>query len=230
VADAVKLPLTLNDRIQPASFSLCSTHLSIHPSHAVLSCDSSARRSFSEIHNPCYLHGRYGYSYDRFDINLQVVELRKADSATMSLKHGSEVATAEEWEEPARKRLRPNSRERDHSERGYGRRLQEPTSFNMHEVHDGQHKPDIAKDKSITIASTAKMAPQAVAPFLAKHIPAQYAPLGTAGKQQTALEKMQDPNSRYCYRHRPDMLCRRQADEPTMDKMQKVCRSPETTR
>ncbi len=74
------------------------------------------------------------------------------------------------------------------------------------------------KDKSITIASTAKHADQAVAPFLAKHIPSQYAPLGKAG-----FDPLRDPNpnSKFCYRHRPDMLCRRQADEPTMDKMQK---------
>ena len=80
------------------------------------------------------------------------------------------------------------------------------------------------KDKSITIASTAKHAHQTVAPFLAKHIPSQYAPLGKAGIP--ALERFDplkdpNPNSKFCYRHRPDTLCRRQADEMTMDKLQK---------
>ncbi|KAI9926391.1 hypothetical protein ASPWEDRAFT_163708 [Aspergillus wentii DTO 134E9] len=56
-----------------------------------------------------------------------------------------------------------------------------------------------------------------VAPFLAKHIPEQYARLSS---------RFDDPipapaNSRYCYRHRPDLKCRRQADEPSMDLLQR---------
>ncbi|KIW93254.1 uncharacterized protein Z519_05859 [Cladophialophora bantiana CBS 173.52] len=111
--------------------------------------------------------------------------------------HQRGVLTETEWEEPARKRLRTNSSE-----------------------DQGRH--GATKDKSITIASTAKHADQNVAPFLAKHIPSQYAPLGNAGKPATHhYDPMKDPNSKFCYRHRPDMLCRRQADEPSMDKLQK---------
>ncbi|KIX96531.1 uncharacterized protein Z520_07797 [Fonsecaea multimorphosa CBS 102226] len=102
-----------------------------------------------------------------------------------------------EWEEPARKRLRMNPSEEE-------------------ERHAA------TKDKSITIASTAKHADQNVAPFLARHIPSQYAPLGKAGKPAAHhFDPMKDPNSKFCYRHRPDTLCRRQADEPSMDKLQK---------
>jgi F-box/WD-40 domain protein MET30 len=112
-----------------------------------------------------------------------------------------------DWEEPVRKRLRANPKEEEDRHEQTGHTL---------------HIPDPAKDKSITIASTAKHARQTVAPFLAKHIPSQYAPLGQSDKQpQGALETMKDPNSRFCYRHRPDMLCRKQADEPSMDKLQK---------
>ncbi|KIX03884.1 uncharacterized protein Z518_07437 [Rhinocladiella mackenziei CBS 650.93] len=111
-----------------------------------------------------------------------------------------------EWEEPARKRLRANpSKEEDHDE---------PSSHS-------QHVPDASKDKSITIASTAKHAHQTVAPFLAKHIPSQYAPLGKAVPPPGTRDTIRDPNSKFCYRHRPDMLCRRQADEPSMDKLQR---------
>jgi F-box/WD-40 domain protein MET30 len=73
---------------------------------------------------------------------------------------------------------------------------------------------------SMTSASTSTLADQNVAPFLAKHIPEQYAPLG-----QLKLDEPRDKsnaNSKYCYRHRPDLKCRRQADEPSMDQLQRV--------
>jgi hypothetical protein len=72
-------------------------------------------------------------------------------------------------------------------------------------------------DPSISIPS--KAGGQTVAPFLTRHIPNQYAPLG--GHQLSMTPK--DPNTKYCYRHRPDSKCRRSADEPTMDILQRVC-------
>ena len=109
------------------------------------------------------------------------------------------MSVEEEWEHPARKRVRMTA----------------DTEGRSGEQHDG-HSPDIAKDKSLTIASTAKHAAQTVAPFLARHIPEQYAPLG---KTDRGLRG--DENSKYCYRHRPDMLCRRQPNEVSMDQLQK---------
>ncbi|EPS38319.1 hypothetical protein H072_7926 [Dactylellina haptotyla CBS 200.50] len=50
-----------------------------------------------------------------------------------------------------------------------------------------------------------------VVPFLSKHIPEQY----------TANQPTRKTNSKYCYRHHPDLKCRRQADEPTMEEVQK---------
>ncbi|KAI9678958.1 MAG: hypothetical protein M1829_001943 [Trizodia sp. TS-e1964] len=57
-----------------------------------------------------------------------------------------------------------------------------------------------------------------VAPFLAQHLPNQYGPFGLSGPPETVTDA--DMGASYCYRHRPDMKCRRQADEPTMDQLQ----------
>jgi F-box/WD-40 domain protein MET30 len=52
-----------------------------------------------------------------------------------------------------------------------------------------------------------------VSPFLKEHIPGLYAPIG---KKEGG-----DPNTRYCYRHRPDSKCRRAADESKMGTIQR---------
>ncbi|KAF2104131.1 WD40 repeat-like protein [Rhizodiscina lignyota] len=75
------------------------------------------------------------------------------------------------------------------------------------------------KDGQIAISSTSKAAGKMVAPFLAKHIPEQYNPLG--GKHSPPMTPIDGhTNTKYCYRHRPDLKCRRQANEPTMDSLQ----------
>jgi F-box/WD-40 domain protein MET30 len=53
-----------------------------------------------------------------------------------------------------------------------------------------------------------------VTPFLKEHIPNLYAPFGKSNNELTAKEK--NPNTKYCYRHRPDSKCRRAADEAKM--------------
>ncbi|KAE8343493.1 putative E3 ubiquitin ligase complex SCF subunit sconB [Aspergillus arachidicola] len=70
-----------------------------------------------------------------------------------------------------------------------------------------------------TATTPAKLANENVAPFLVKHIPEQYGPLGS--RRTDKLEDLSSPNSKFCYRHRPDLKCRRQADEPSMDKLQR---------
>ena len=83
-------------------------------------------------------------------------------------------------------------------------------AIDPHENDDGD---------SISLQATSKMAGQAVAPFLAKHVPDQYNPMGgndLPGKQKQAL------NTKFCYRHRPDLKCRRQVDEPSMAQLQEV--------
>ncbi|KAK0637576.1 putative E3 ubiquitin ligase complex SCF subunit sconB [Lasiodiplodia hormozganensis] len=74
------------------------------------------------------------------------------------------------------------------------------------------------KDDSISISSTSKQAAKTVQPFLAQHIPSQYNPLGNAPQPRAMSNKS---STKYCYRHRPDVKCRRQANEPSMEQLQK---------
>lgn len=73
-----------------------------------------------------------------------------------------------------------------------------------------------------------------VSPFLKEHIPGLYAPLGIGkGKQRLEITdtsalptiRKRDPNSKFCYRHRPDSKCRRAADETKMGCIQRVSRT-----
>lgn len=76
-------------------------------------------------------------------------------------------------------------------------------------------------DVIMSVSAATWLAEQNVAPFLAKHIPEQYAPLGGSDKPKD-LSGNPNSNTKYCYRHRPDLKCRRQADEPSMDQLQHV--------
>jgi hypothetical protein len=84
------------------------------------------------------------------------------------------------------------------------------------------------EDSTIALSSTNKVAGQTVAPFLARHIPDQYAPQGvhTQSNEGTKHSMKKNPNTKYCYRHRPDSKCRRTADEPTMENLQRVREQP----
>jgi hypothetical protein len=56
-----------------------------------------------------------------------------------------------------------------------------------------------------------------VAPFLAKHIPTTYSNQLSSSTLPAGME-----SKKYCNRHRPDVKCRRQANEPTMEELQNV--------
>ena len=77
------------------------------------------------------------------------------------------------------------------------------------------------KDGSSAIASNSKHATQAVASFLSEHIPQQYGPQGNS--HAMPMPPSRDPSTRYCYRHRPDLKCRRTVDEEGMDQLQQAC-------
>jgi F-box/WD-40 domain protein MET30 len=62
---------------------------------------------------------------------------------------------------------------------------------------------------------------QTVTPFLREHIPNNYAPISKVDNDDTSMSK--DPNSKFCYRHRPDSKCRKAADESKMGMIQRVC-------
>lgn len=109
-----------------------------------------------------------------------------------------------------------------------------------HAVSDGVHDYEDANSKTgpsirntsftkdhktiesanVTISTSSKLAGQIVAPFLTKHIPQQYAHLGAM--DSFGSPKIKDSSTKYCYRHRPDMKCRKQANEPSMDQLQHV--------
>ena len=75
------------------------------------------------------------------------------------------------------------------------------------------------------VSSGSKHATKAVASFLSEHIPQQYAPQGDDPNYTTDAAASMDSDTRYCYRHRPDLKCRRKVDEDGMDHLQQV-RSP----
>lgn len=80
-----------------------------------------------------------------------------------------------------------------------------------------QETVELDDDQSKSRTSTSNISGRAVAPFMARHVPDQYAPRGGL----TASNR--NPNTKYCYRHRPDLKCRRTADEPLMENLQRVC-------
>ncbi|TLS30692.1 hypothetical protein PpBr36_02567 [Pyricularia pennisetigena] len=57
-----------------------------------------------------------------------------------------------------------------------------------------------------------------VSPFLKEHIPGLYAPIA---KSDSATQIKDKANSKFCYRHRPDLKCRRAADETKMVSIQR---------
>lgn len=85
-----------------------------------------------------------------------------------------------------------------------------------HNMRQTEHTHE-TREKGLVMSSNSKLAGQTVETFLSKHIPDQYARLGSS-----ITERQQNPNSKFCYRHRPDLKCRRQADEPSMDRLQRV--------
>lgn len=100
-----------------------------------------------------------------------------------------------------------------------------------HHHHDGlriRHRKDVeAEVQNISLPATTKHAERTIAPYFTKHIPMQYNPVGAQrGTVASLQEQEEDPlqlgetNTKFCYRHRPDMKCRRQANEPSMDQLQ----------
>ncbi|USP77701.1 uncharacterized protein yc1106_04975 [Curvularia clavata] len=75
-----------------------------------------------------------------------------------------------------------------------------------------------AEDSEEAQANKSKKIERMITPYLAQHIPQQYNPLGTNSDRQD--ERPRTANTKFCYRHRPDLLCRRQADEPSMEQLQ----------
>lgn len=88
---------------------------------------------------------------------------------------------------------------------------------------DQEINPRLVKMPSELVGKT-------VSPFLKEHIPGLYAPFGkvkaampmSPNSNDTTVIRKKDPNSKFCYRHRPDSKCRRAADESKMGFIQSV--------
>ncbi|KAI1803505.1 WD40 repeat-like protein [Daldinia bambusicola] len=83
-----------------------------------------------------------------------------------------------------------------------------------------RRRPEDAQDSSRLPNMSQQLMSQSVTPFLREHIPGLYAPIGKPDLPFMASIKTKDPNSKYCYRHRPDSKCRRAADETKMGLIQ----------
>ncbi|KAI1469271.1 WD40 repeat-like protein [Daldinia caldariorum] len=83
-----------------------------------------------------------------------------------------------------------------------------------------RRRPEDAEDSSRLPNMSQQLMSQSVTPFLREHIPGLYAPIGKPDLPSMAAIKTKDPNSKYCYRHRPDSKCRRAADETKMGLIQ----------
>ncbi|KAI9715315.1 MAG: hypothetical protein M1828_000880 [Chrysothrix sp. TS-e1954] len=75
------------------------------------------------------------------------------------------------------------------------------------------------KDHDVSTAFS-KQAAQSIAPFLANHIPQRGAEFDGFEDYLPPATPRNKSNTKYCYRHRPDLKCRRQANEPSMDQLQ----------
>jgi F-box/WD-40 domain protein MET30 len=80
---------------------------------------------------------------------------------------------------------------------------------------DGNHQEQ--ENNTLMKDNASKKLKKMITPYLAQHIPQQYNPLGRDAQDGPA-----NANTKFCYRHRPDLLCRKQADEPSMEQLQKV--------
>lgn len=109
------------------------------------------------------------------------------------------------------------------------------TGLRVHYKGDGADEH--MQNHMFPAAGSSKRAEETVMPFLAEHIPnmhnagaaeARNGPKVVMGEEKGTDETMRAPqpppperaNTQYCYRHRPDLKCRRQANEPSMDQLQ----------
>ncbi|KAF2847373.1 sulfur metabolite repression control protein-like protein SconB [Plenodomus tracheiphilus IPT5] len=86
---------------------------------------------------------------------------------------------------------------------------------------------ETAEEIEEAAATKSKKLDKMITPYLAHHIPQQYNPLGANGvnahnhsRDDGGDDSHLTADTKFCYRHRPDLLCRRQADEPSMEQLQ----------
>lgn len=79
------------------------------------------------------------------------------------------------------------------------------------------------REQMSSIPASSRDGEETVMPFLTQHNPMQYnvGVLGAQPLHDQDLPAQERSNTAYCYRHRPDLKCRRQANEPSMALLQK---------
>ncbi|KAF7714882.1 E3 ubiquitin ligase complex SCF subunit [Penicillium ucsense] len=92
------------------------------------------------------------------------------------------------------------------------------TSHTQHIAENGEKADANRLPLGSTSDSLNELAKQNVAPFLAKYHPRQYAPRRAEDGTTTVPRTT---NAGYCYRHQPDSKCSRQADEQSMQQLQR---------
>ncbi|CAK4020576.1 E3 ubiquitin ligase complex SCF subunit sconB [Lecanosticta acicola] len=104
---------------------------------------------------------------------------------------------------------------------GYGHELYRHDHDHHHGLRGDYSRKEGGDDENkIAMQASAKHAEETLAPFLSEHIPTQYNPTGAESRTQQDDREEPNANTKFCYRHRPDLKCRRQANEPSMEQLQ----------
>lgn len=98
----------------------------------------------------------------------------------------------------------------------------------LKELNCDRRRPEEMDDRSRSNNMPSNLANQAVTPYLKEHVPTLYAPVSKLESSHAHSHDhehesfSQNFNSKYCYRHRPDLKCRKTADEDKMAMIQSV--------
>lgn len=126
----------------------------------------------------------------------------------IALRSNEAVATMESISSP--NGLRPNTQHHTHTSMPTSKPTDKACGHKPSRDNCDRRRPD-EEDISRLPNMSQQAASQTMTPFLREHIPGLYAPTSKPDVTRT-----KDPNSKFCYRHRPDSKCRRAADESKM--------------
>ncbi|KAJ4391281.1 hypothetical protein N0V93_004898 [Gnomoniopsis smithogilvyi] len=96
----------------------------------------------------------------------------------------------------------------------------------LKELNCDRRRPEEMDERSRLTNMPSNLANQAVTPYLKEHVPTLYAPVSKLDTSHAHNHDhdhesfSQNFNSKYCYRHRPDLKCRKTADEDKMAMIQ----------
>jgi F-box/WD-40 domain protein MET30 len=125
----------------------------------------------------------------------------------------------------------PDGHEYDTLQRPSTARARPPSEHGHDELwrHDHEHESTLKREmdhKHHIPHATNKHADMAVAAFLTEHIPKHFNSNARDSSSSQPHSRIDQPeeegqaNTKFCYRHRPDLKCRRQANEKSMEQLQ----------